>query len=271
MLRRHCRPLALLLPLALVSSPLCGQEPAGQKLPEAARKAESAVREHLKKGPGEPQLLWKNDPALGQVFDGTTFIVARYRIYPIARAIPEGLKPSNVFAVGGAGKVQLIPDVPALEKFFRAHARPVRTPADAKAALAAWLTLAQEFHQDGMYKFEVLTKEFGEEKTGDGQLVRGRAIVTQGGNGELNATLTFADGKLTKAAESSKIRSGPRPICQATKLLDADPIVRRMAEQDLLIMGLSARAYVREQRAGATPELRNAIDRLWRKIEANGW
>src|SRR6184192_2360441 len=69
----------------------------------------------------------------------------------------------------------------------------------------------------------------------------------------------------------SAIRPGPRPICQATKLLDPDPLVRRICEQDLLIMGLSARDYLMEQRARATPELRAALDRLWEKIQKNGW
>lgn len=264
------RLLAAPLVVALVLSAARSQEPGAPKLSKDAQKAQDAVKEHLKKRGGEPQLIWKDEPAFNKVFADTTFIVARYRIYPIAREIPEGLKPSNVFAVR-ADTVQLIPDVPALEKFFRAHAKPVKSADDAKNALAAWLALAQEFHQDGMFKFEVLTKEFADEKAEGGQLVRGRAIVTQGGNGELNATLTFQDGQLAKAAETAKIRPGPRPICQATKLLDPDPIVRRMAEQDLLIMGRSARDYVLDQRSRATPELRDAIDRLWRKIEANGW
>ena len=78
----------------------------------------------------------------------------------------------------------------------------------------------------------------------DGNLeASGRAMVTQGGNGAIKATLTFdGEGKLIGFNEESQIRPGPRPICQATKLLDADPIVRKMAEQDLLYMGLAARA-----------------------------
>jgi len=96
-------------------------------------------------------------------------------------------------------------------------------------------------------------------------------MVMKGGNGEINVTMTFADGKLTKVADSSKIRPGPRPICQATKLLDADAIVRKMVEQDLLIMGLAAKEYLDEQRAQAGPELRQAIDRLWQRIQKNGW
>ena len=68
--------------------------------------------------------------------------------------------------------------------------------------------------------------------------------------------------------EEAKIRPGPRPICQATKLLDADQIVRRMAEQDLLYMGRAAHEYLMQQRAQAAPDLQQAIDRLWQRILA---
>ena len=44
--------------------------------------------------------------------------------------------------------------------------------------------------------------------------------------------------------------------------------VRRMAEQDLRIMGRAARYYLDEQRAQAAPELRRAIDRVWRSMVA---
>ena len=53
-------------------------------------------------------------------------------------------------------------------------------------------------------------------------------------------------------------------------LLDANPLVRRIAEQDLLIMGLAAEGYLMEQRAKAGTELRQAIDRVWRQIQTNG-
>ena len=89
-----------------------------------------------------------------------------------------------------------------------------------------------------------------------------------GGNGAIEATLSFdGAGKLARVAEGGKLRPGPRPICQATKLLDPDPLVRRMAEQDLRIMGRAAKGYLDGQRAQAAPELRRAIDRLWRQIE----
>ena len=71
--------------------------------------------------------------------------------------------------------------------------------------------------------------------------------------------------------ESSTVKAGIRPICQATKLLDPDSIVRQMAEKDILVMGQAAKAYLDEQRAQASPELRQAIDHMWQRILQEGW
>ena len=107
--------------------------------------------------------------------------------------------------------------------------------------------------------------------TKQGKDVSARVVVMSGGSGMLGARLNFdRAGKLTAVSEEAKIRPGPRPICQATKLLDPDPVVRRMAEQDLLIMGRAAKPYLDEQRAKATPELRRAIDRVWQRILDEG-
>jgi hypothetical protein len=253
---------------------VCGaaraQEP---KLPEEAQKAADAVKEYLQKLKGDyAQILYKDEAGLKKVFPDHQFIIARYRQFPVARALPEGLRASNVFAVTKKDQaVKLIQDVKGLEAFFKTNETAVKDEAGAKGSLAAWLALTQEFHQDGMFKFEVLEKDFGAESNEKTQTVRGRALVIQGGKGEVGATLVFEEGKLTKVTESGKVIPGPRPICQATKLLDRDPIVRKMAEQDLLFMGLAARDYIMEQRRRADPDLRAAIDSLWRRIEANGW
>ncbi len=243
------------------------------KLPPEAQKSADAVKAHLDglKG-GHAQLVFKDEAALKKGFPDHQFIVARYRQYPVARMLPEGLAASNIFAVAAKDqKLQHVKDVKALQAFFKAHQITVDDDALARQALTAWLTLTQEFHQDGFYKFMILDKDFMVERDGKDPIVRGRALVTQGGKGELGATLEYANGKLVKATETGKIQQGIRPICQATKLLDRDPIVRKMAEQDLLFMGLPARDYLMEQREKAGPELERAIDRLWRRIRANGW
>jgi hypothetical protein len=84
--------------------------------------------------------------------------------------------------------------------------------------------------------------------------------------------LTFTGaGKLAGIEEANTVKAGVRPICQASKLLDPDPVVRRMAEKDILVMGRAAKEYLEEQRAKASPELKRAIDRIWQRIVEEGW
>jgi hypothetical protein len=118
-------------------------------------------------------------------------------------------------------------------------------------ALSSYLVLGQEFVQDGFYTFEIDTKGFV--AAGEGKSIstaKGRAIAMKGGNGEILVEMKLDNqGKVAEATfDRSKLKQGPRPICQATKLLDGDAVVRRMDEQDLLCMGLAARNYLMEQR-----------------------
>lgn len=261
----HSRRVALFAGMLLIASPLVAQTHS-----PAVQKSIDIVRTYLqKKGDkGDGNFSHRSSPGVGKTLPNHHFIVVRYRIFPVARVLPEGMHPSNLFAVSKDGKLEHLKDAKTLEAFFRAHSPAVKSEPDAKAMLAAWLTLAQEFHQDGMYLFEVMDKEF----TVDGDKANGRAIVMKGGNGQISAELVIdKDGKLAQATEKAALRPGPRPICQATKLLDADPLVRRIAEQDLLIMGLSARDYIQEQRQLAPPALREAIDRVWQQIVKNDW
>jgi hypothetical protein len=261
-LRRGFAVVAVLLLLAV---PALAQKyaPAVQKAIDAVRKQMDAV-ENGKGGEIKPQ----QDDVVLKALPDHKMVIVRFRVFPVARIMPKGMKASNLFAVDKEGKVEHLKDVKGLEKFLNAHAAAAKNEKDARTALAAWLTLTEEFHQDGFFKFEVLEKEF---TYADGK-ASGRVMVTGGGNGDLKVDLAFdKDGKLAKVEEKAAIRPGPRPICQATKLLDADPIVRQIAEQDLIIMGLPAHAYLMEQRDRAAPELRQAIDRLWERIQRNGW
>jgi hypothetical protein len=250
--------------------------------PERVLKAEKVLAEHLTElKAAHGQVVWIDAPAVAKALPKHAFFAVRFRQFPVARVLPEGLSASNVFAVPEGGKAQRLADAKALQKFFQDKLAPVKKAEPAKNAVIAWLSIAQEYVQDGFFKFEILDKEIEFKGTAatDGQVEKiltleatGRAIVKQGGNGEIRATLAFGeDGKLQSVRQEVKVRPGPRPICQATKLLDPDPLVRRMAEQDLLIMGLAARDYLQEQRARATPELQRAIDRLWRRILEQGW
>lgn len=95
--------------------------------------------------------------------------------------------------------------------------------------------------------------------------------MTAGGRGHIEMLMALgAAGGLVNIYERAALVPGVRPICQATKLLDRDPIVRRMAEQDLLVMGRAAKPYLDQVRSTARPKLQEAIDRVWQRILQDG-
>ncbi len=271
-----CRTACAVLTLLGLACPFGSDGPSqAQDTAPTAQKAKAAVEAYLKKLERRNHhlrdpLIYKGERSLKRVFPKKAFIVARYRQFPIPTPFPEELYATSVFAVTKEGKITLVSDVER-EAFFKANAAPVNDQAAARAALVAWLLLATEMYQDGYYKFEILAKEFALERNERREGIRGRAIVRDGGRGEIRAKLVFQDGKLVSVQETNTLERGIRPTCQATKLLDPDPIVRQMAEQNLLFMGLAARGYLMEQRERARPQLREAIDRLWRRIQAEGW
>ena len=85
--------------------------------------------------------------------------------------------------------------------------------------------------------------------------------------GEITSILYFdKNGKIDTVKLRRKLQPGIRPICQSLKLLDKDPVVKRMAEQDILVMGKMCKGYLFEQRKTASPELQKAIDDIWARI-----
>jgi len=225
-----------------------------------------SLARYREQAPGiEPVVL--AHPSLEAIFPKQVFFVVRFRQFPVGRVPPPGLDVSNIFVVPPGQEPLRIGKSEQLQKFFQQHAQAVTEEKLARQAVTAWLVLLQELHQDGFYQFEVLEKEIAVQKQ-EGLKASGRSVVMRGGNGQLQVSLSFdASGKLSQASEQVQLRPGPRPICQARKLLDPDPIVRRMAEQELLYLGRSAEEYLREQRQQADPDLRQAIDRLLKRIE----
>ena len=241
-------------------------EPGGKKLTDkelvAAKKAVDAHLVKIKGTAGTVEQV-KDEP-VARAVPNFAFYTVRYRQYPIARMTPKGLKASNVFAVDAKGKVQVLTTLAELQKFLKASLPAADSKAKLEDAARLAVRLGQEFHQDGFYRFKL---EDDSTKAVPGKSATAKVVVMQGGNGTYAVDLKFdAAGKLTSLEEKAAIRSGPRPICQATKLLDEDPIVRGMAEQALLGMGRGAKEYLDEQRAKASPELKKAIDAMWKMI-----
>jgi len=241
-----------------------------------AANAHKQVTEQLAKLKGNGAKVNRaSDTVLEKVFPGHLFFPVVFQQFPIARQPPAPLKMQNVFVIGPDKTLKLIGDVKGLLEFFGTDLAPVKDDTAVKDVTRAWLALGITFHQDGFFHFTIptadgvtVTKEAkGKEATAQAE------VVKQGGNsGEVKARLVFkADGTLSTVNQTATLRAGIRPICQATKLLDPDPVVRRMAEKDILVMGRAARAYLQEQRAKAKPELQKAIDRVWKRILDEGW
>jgi hypothetical protein len=234
-------------------------------------KAEKAVKDLLESKNANGRLTAVTDEAVVKTLPDRAAFSVIFPSYPVARIAPEPFKMQNVFLVGKDGKPEQLNDTKQLEKFVKDNVT-AKDESSMKSAVETWLRLSQEFHQDGFYKF-AFDKDSLKITTDEGKTkIVARVNVAQGGKGDLTAVLTFDDkGKLASATEENTIKPGVRPICQATKLLDADPLVRRIAEQDILVMGRSCKDYLDEQRAKATPELQKAIDRLWKRIVDEGW
>lgn len=210
-----------------------------------------------------------SDKVVADLFPGHVVVVVGFRQWPVEVGTPDPLKSRNLFVVSRKGDLEHFTDSKGLEKFFKAH-----VPASAKAenVVRAWLLLSQEFVQDGFFKFKIADKV--EVLAGSSlTIASGTAEVVpeQGNKGFLKATLRFdRENKLASVTEENKVLAGVRPRCQAKLLVHADPVIRAIAEQDLLVLGRAAEEYLQEQRALADEELRRAIDRVWRRIVDEG-
>jgi len=176
----------------------------------------------------------------------------------------QDLKCSNIFFVKN-GQVDFASNIPDLKFFFAAELGPVPSKEAATDAASTWLRFSEELKQDLFYKFSA--PEISYMPREDVTMVRGNVAVMAGGEGHIELLMTLGTaGSLVHISEKGALRPGVRPICQATKLLDRDPIVRRMAEQDLLVMGRAAKPYLDQVRATAGPMLQQAIDSIWQRI-----
>lgn len=212
------------------------------------------------------------DVEFAHAFDKRLSLLSlRYPIWPIAMNINPPLQSNNIFVLDANNKIiSLIVDTDNLRKFCSKNMLPVKTEQQARTALVAYLRLQQELAQDGMFRFNIKKESLKFSRTDDQLLIGGKSIVlpNSGNEGYLESQLVFAaDGKLKSAESTNKLQEGMRPICQSTKLLDPDPIVRKMAEQDILLMGPSCKSYLDEMHSRANPATQKAIENIWRRIE----
>ena len=210
------------------------------------------------------------DDFVRRAFANFTFFGVIFRQYPIAVQCPPtpDLKCANLFFVRDS-KVDFVSTIEDLKFFFAENLSPAPSQDAASDAASTWLRFSEELKQDLFYTFSPARISYT--PRADLTVVRAHASVAAGGDGKIEVVMTLGTaGSLVNILEKSALRPGIRPICQATKLLDPDPIVRRMAEQDLLVMGRAAKSYLDQVRATARPQLQQAIDRIWQRILNEG-
>ena len=210
------------------------------------------------------------DEFVGRTFPNFSFFGVIFRQYPVAVQCPQtkDLKCANLFFVQG-NQVDFLTSIDELRFFFAANLGPMPTQESATDAATTWLRFSEELKQDLFYAFS--PPEVSYIARDDLTVLRAHASVSAGGDGNIDVVMTLGlAGSLVNVLEKSILRPGVRPVCQATKLLDRDPVVRRMAEQDLLVMGHAAKPYLDQVRARVRPKLREAIDRIWERILNEG-
>jgi len=203
-----------------------------------------------------------------------TFHSVHYREFPVQMMPPKPMATRSLFSVKPDGAVTLFTFRKDLEKSFLTYAKPLESSSIKRLGIG-YLKLSTVFSQDGMFQFVFDLKNLSIRSSRNEIVLQATAPVVEksGDTGQLTATMTFkADQStgsylLVSISEKDTIKPGIRPICQCTLLLDQNPIVRKMAERDLLIMGLSAEPYIRKQLAQANPELRREIERVWQRIK----
>ena len=174
--------------------------------------ARNALEQYLAKIPGaqaggiEP-VTDKIDSVTGT---GHFAFSVRFRGYPLRPPKPFG--NTNLFIVDHVGNVERVRNDKELKRFFTKSLKSATSDAEALAAFTSWLKLSTQLHQDGYYTFKLdedsirLRSEHGE------RIVSGKADVTEGGEGQIVATMRFdPSGRVTKTSTDRKLLPGERP------------------------------------------------------------
>jgi len=238
----------------------------------------SLIAAYLKKlDDGSPlwsrgQLNFVKNESVARVFPARLFYLLRFPQWPLPMNTPPPLGNNNIFVIAKGKPPILVTTKEGLENLFKHELTAVRVAGGARDAVRAWLALSQELRQDGMFRFSNIDSPITVKEQGNSLTATGKVAVdpTFGNSGEIVVSLTFAERALKEVQEIVNLKTGMRPICQSQKLLDLDPTVRAMAEQDLLLMGKAAGPYLIEQRAKSTPAIQHAIDQIWQRIEQEG-
>jgi hypothetical protein len=201
-----------LLAVFLIVPPTTAAQPDSDGEPLTSETGRQAVEAWLntisKDHPTVPPKILAVDDKVRTVFPDDYFYAIRYMRYPRAVKPPESLKLENLVRVRRDGTVHRIENLDALKELFAKQLGAVKSEAEARSVLLAFLQLAQEFYQDGEYTFSVPEDSISIVRKGNALIATGKSVVTKGGQGEITAILNTDDPN--KAEVNSNVRSGVR-------------------------------------------------------------
>jgi hypothetical protein len=232
---------------------------------QSREQAKAAVKAHLSgmKTAEYGELLDLEAEPLQTLFKDCRFFVLRFGVYPVAVEAEPPLKTNNLFVVC-EGRITHVTDEQQLKQFFMRRLASSSQPISPSAATESWLYLVQELHKDGFFQFQPPSVS----KSGEASEGSTEVVAQRGDKGKLSVKMEFKEGKLVAVTSEGSVSPGVRPRCQATRLLDEDPVVREIMWRDIVIMGRAGKPYLNEVRATAGPALQQAIDQVWQQILA---
>ncbi len=206
---------------------------------------------------------------LSALLPKSSFFSLWFPQYPVAVEPSAPLKPTNVFVVTGE-EVAHLRSAADIGKHLQDCLGPVRDEATVRQAAVALLILFQELKQDGFFEFA--RPKITLESNGEGMNALGEVEVVEkrGDKGRLTVRISCADGRIDTVKLNGQLSPGIRPRCQATRLLDPDPVIREIMRRDLIVMGSRAEHYLVAQWRKAGPRLKKELEKIWRQIVAEG-
>ncbi len=208
------------------------------------------------------------------LLDGKSVHFTHFREFPMQLVPPKPFTSRNISMVSTSGGIETFHDRKSFHKTY-IKSSPKLTEKLIPSFASSFLVASSMFSQDGFFEFIDDPKLQSVQVLDDVIITTNtRPVVEKSGDkGELKLKMTFVATEtagqyvLSQIEEKETIQPGIRPVCQCTLLLDKNPIVRRMAERDLLVMGRSAFPYMKMQLDLASPELKKEIERVWKRIE----
>jgi hypothetical protein len=134
-----------------------------------------------------------------KAFPDLRFYSVHLKPMPRPDMLPEALRTVKLVHVRPDGSVEQVKDVEALKELVAAKLSGVQDEAQARAALLTCLRLAEEYYQDGSVTFAVPNDAVSVSRKGDQIVATGKAVATDGGKGEVRASLSFGPSGILKA------------------------------------------------------------------------